>query len=160
MKPVTKGIVIGGGLVLLSFLAFAANKVKTVQAIFDRMSIEPADISALKVTGSFPNFYINFKLDIKITNPTPLALSVSTGSLAVLRSIKLYRKGKYLGKADLNISTIDVPANSSTTFKHIPFSVAAQAALENAMTIESFDMSELGIVATVVVLGNEYEITS
>lgn len=155
MKPVTKTILITAGIALLAGAAFAVKKVKMLQAVFDRMTIKPQNISGTKIGL----MQLDFKLDIKITNPTPEAFSVSGASLAILKSIRLYRKGKFLGKADLNLRELEIQPRSSYVLKHIPFSVTAAAVLENLMTIETLSPSELSIVAIVEVLGSEYEIT-
>lgn len=153
-----KTILIGAGIALLAGVAFAAKKLKTLQAVFDEMTISPADISDFKVKGTFPFFEIHFKLDIKITNPTTEAFSVSGASLAVLKSISIYRKGEFLAKADLNLTELIIQPKSSVVIKYIPFTASAVNVLQNALTMSSININELTIIATVEVLGTEYEI--
>lgn len=151
-----KHILIAAGVGITGLLAFGYNKVKTLQSTFEKMTIKPVDISDLK----WSVFEIKFKLDLKIDNPTKEYFAISGASVARLKTISVYRKGKFIGTANVELEAIEIPPYSHLVLKHVPFSVSAANVLYNALTIETFSLSQLTIVATIDVLGNEYIIES
>lgn len=147
-----KHILIASGLFIGAAAAFGYQKVKNLQAIFDKMSIKPVDISGLNVGA----VRIKFKLDIKIVNPTNEYFSVSGASVARLKTLSIFRNGDYLGTANLDLEEIDIPANSYKLLKYVPFEVDTLNLVTNIFSMASVDISQLTIVATVDVLGTEY----
>ena len=147
-----KNVLIGVGLFFGVMVAIGYRRAKQLQAVLEAMQIKVTKLSNFK-----PQFLeLSFDLDITLTNPTGIDFSVSSKSVAVLKQIKVYRKGHYIGTATLNMVTIEIPAQSSIVIEKVPFRVATASVLKNLITIEGFSIDQLSIEATVDVLGYEY----
>ena len=148
----TRTILITAGAVIAGLALVGWQKIKTLKAVFDRMSIRPSGISAF-VPGLVK---ITFRMSFKITNPTNEAFSVTGASIATLKRIKAYYNGRFMGMADVNLTEIDIPSNSYVELKNIPFTVATENLLDTILTVDEINLNNLTIHAIVEVFGNEY----
>ncbi|AXG72932.1 hypothetical protein DVK85_01270 [Flavobacterium arcticum] len=148
----TKNVLIVTGFLLTGIALVAYEKIKKMQAVFDRMSIQPSGLSNLK----FGLKTISFKLGLKINNPTNQGFYVSGGSLVTLKKVDIYFKNQFLGTANVNVTSIAIPEHSSIEITGIPISMLTQNVLGNVIGNQNLDFNELTIIATLSVLGNEY----
>lgn len=73
---------------------------------------------------SFEGNNIVFDVVVELINPTDIAFSLNTGSLASLERLEFYSKtGKYIGFSNVNLSKIDLPANSATALPPLKTSI-------------------------------------
>jgi len=149
-------LLIVGGLAIAGILAFTANKVIVMKAVFDKMKIWPSNIRNFKISLT----EISFSLDFMIQNPTNQNFSVTGGSLVKIKRVSAYRNGKFIGVAEVNLKEIDIPAESTVNLDNLPFKISIQNVLDNLATISDFTvaslMTGLTIQAAVEVLGVEY----
>ncbi|QEE49635.1 hypothetical protein FUA48_08575 [Flavobacterium alkalisoli] len=148
-----KTIIIAASIALAGIAIIGYNKVKTLKAIFDQMTIEPSGIRNFKYTVS----KITFNLDITITNPTQEAFSVSGASLASLKRVMVYMGDKFIGMATVNLDAIEIPPQASLTVKNIPLEVATENAI-GLLSVQNLSLDIFNIMAVVDVFGNEYTI--
>lgn len=148
----TKNILIVTGFLLTGAALIAYNKIKKMQAVFDRMSIEPSGLDNLKLGLKT----ISFKLGLKINNPTNEGFYVSGGSLITLKKVDIYFKNQFLGTANVNVTSIVIPEYSSIEITDIPVSMLTQNVVANVIGNQSLDFKELTIIATLSVVGNDY----
>lgn len=149
-----KTVFIGVGLFLAGLAYVGWQKIQALKAVFDKMTIRPSGISGISLNLE----YFTFKLSFEIHNPTAEAFSVTGASIAKIKRILVYRSGKFLGQATLNLEELDIPAISSIEIKNVPFQVSVQNIVENLSTIQDLKLSDLTIVCIVEVLGKEYVI--
>src|SRR5690606_30878408 len=130
----TKTIIIASGLILGGIALAAYQKVQTLKAVFDRMSIYPSGLRNVRAGLT----YFTFKLDITLKNPTNEAFSVTGASIVRFKRILAYRNGHFLGMATLDLEEIEIPAASSIEITNIPFEVSPENVMKNILTIEGF----------------------
>ncbi|RDI07036.1 hypothetical protein [Flavobacterium sp. AG291] len=152
-------IVIVGGLAILGIAVLTAKKVLVLKAVFDRMKIWPSDISNVKLK----NFTeLSFNLNFMLQNPTNESFSVSGANIVTLKRVSIYKNGTYFGQADVNLTELEIPANSTTELKNLPFKVSLTSLLDNLANMTEFDVTSittgLSVEAVVEVLGSEYVI--
>lgn len=96
---------------------FGKNKVQDYSQIAKQLKIKFLGVSGISLKSST----LKFKTNIRITNTSPVDLSLSTGNNIVLRKIKFFTpSGDYLGEATPNVSGIVLPANAHVDLKDIP----------------------------------------
>jgi len=147
-------IVLIAGLAVAGVAFYAYNKLNALRQVFDRMRIWPTGISNIKLSLTM----LSFNLDIAVQNPSDTAFSISGASIATLKRIVVSRNGKFLGQADVDISTIEIPAYGSAEFKNLPFTVSLDNILNNVLADTNIQLGQLSISAVVEVLGNNYVI--
>lgn len=152
----TKHILLAVGTAFAGLMVYAYKRVTETKAIMQQMDIWPSDISNIAAGLTWFRFNISFKIE----NPTDADFSVSGLGLITVKRIMVYRKGRYLGMSEVNISDIEIPAKTTREIKHIPFKIETANVLRNILTIESFSLEELRIVAVLEVLGSEYTLES
>lgn len=116
------------------------------------MTIRPTGIRGLSLTGQ----YLKFRLDFEIYNPTNEAFAITGGSFAKIKRVMVYRQGKFLGMANVDIDQIEIPAISILQISDIPFQISLLNAFENISTLENFSIAELTVVCVAEVVGREY----
>lgn len=151
-------LLIVGGLAVAGIIAFTANKVIVLKAVFDKMKIWPTNIKNFKISLT----EISFSLDFNIQNPTNQNFSVTGASIVRIKRVSAYRNGTFIGVAEVNLTEIDIPANSVVPLQNLPFKISVQSVLDNLATLSDFTvaslMTGLTIEAVVEVLGTDYVI--
>lgn len=153
----TRTIVIVSGLAVLGIVALTAKKVLVLKAVFDKMKIWPSNISNVKLN----NFTeLSFNLDFMLQNPTNESFSLTGANIVKLKRVSVFKNGTYLGQAEINLSALNIPANSTVALNDLPFKVSITSILDDLANITNFDVTTLttglSVEAVVDVLGSEY----
>lgn len=159
MVSTRKKIVISVLVLLALAILFGYNKAKKLIAIFDKMTIEPDDISEFDFNWQ----KITFKIDVLLTNPTADSFDVSGYGLAKLKKLNVFYKNVFLASTNnFVITDISIPANDKLIIHKIPIEVPPKFLLENPALvtdlIENFDVNDFTTTAVLDILGNEISI--
>lgn len=150
----TKNILIASGAIVAVAAWWGYNKIQKLKAVFEQMTVLPSGISGINITLAA----IRFKLNFTINNPTAEDFSITTGKMAAIKRIIVYRKGKLLGVAQVDIDNIEIPAYAAIEIKDIELQVAVSSLLDNIMTIQGISLDEITIACVVSVIGKEFTI--
>lgn len=150
----TKNILIVAGAAVAAATWWGYNKIQKLKAVFEQMTVLPSGISGINISLAA----IRFRLNFTINNPTAEDFSVTTGKMAAIKRIIVYRKGKLLGVAQVDIDNIEIPAYSAIEIKDIELQVAVSSLLDNIMTIQGISLDEITIACVVSVIGKEFTI--
>jgi hypothetical protein len=159
----TKKIIISIIVVLALFAIYGYNKAKTLLAVFDKMTIEPAGISNIDL--SFKR--IKFNLDVLLTNPTIEDFSVSGFGIASVKSISVFYDGIFVATSLVNITDISIPAENQIVLHDIVVEVPKplEFVADNYPIISSmiadfnnFKISKITTTAVIEVAGQTIDI--
>ena len=107
-------VAVGGSLFL------GRNKINEYRNLADSLEFDITSVKGVKLQGA----NVVFDVDIKITNPTNVAVNVP-GDLLLVKTLHFYTpSGKKIGVAHPNISNIQMPANGSREITNIPAQVS------------------------------------
>ena len=162
MKPFTKKILFAVGLFVVGGIMIASAKIEKLSAIFKRMNIKPFSLPR-KITFSEPNNLgipkkVSFLLDLKIMNPDFESFTASGFGVAKLKTIDVYFKNNHIGTATVNLDEIDIPPKSEYILKDLQVNGNTFSILSNATEFTNLSLDHLTFIATVEVLGIDYEI--
>ena len=158
MSSIAK-IGIGIGIVAVAINLFK-NKAQQVVSHFSEIAIIPIGFKNFngKWNNGKPN--ISFNIDLNFINPTPIVFNVD-GVVLTLKKLVFYdQNGIYLGETILNMSSLNIPAKSSTIVRNIPVSLNLQTTLMNAVAIINsggFDLNKIKTDVIISILGVEYK---
>jgi hypothetical protein len=150
---------IGIGIVAIAVNLFK-NKAQQLVSQFGDIAIIPIGFKNFsgKWNNGKPN--VSFNIDLNFINPTPTAFSAD-GVILTLKKLMFYdQNGIYLGETTLNMSSLNIPAKSSTTVRNVPISLDLQTTLINAVTIINsggFDFNKIKTEIVISILGMEYK---
>jgi hypothetical protein len=147
-----KKILLLSGLAIAGISFWGYQKVKKLQAIFDKMTIAPVGFSNVNVSLE----RIKFNIDVQISNPTDDDFDVSGSHFANLNKLQIFYKGKYIATAETKITSVSVPHKNSIIFHDIPVMVSTKTALNNLVNFLNFDTNDISVKGIVSILGNEY----
>ena len=154
----TKTIVIAASLAVAGLIAIGYAKVKTLTAVFDKMTSWVSGISNFKVASG----QATFNLNVTIKNPTDTDFTVSGLYVAKVKRVLVYMQGQYLATATVNMDAIDIPAYSQKEISNIPFSTSIENTLVTVLSSvlggQTLSLNNLTIVTVIEVLGQEYNI--
>lgn len=159
MSSTIAKIGIGLGLVVVAISLFK-NKAQQVVSQFSEIAIIPIGLKNFngKWNNGKPN--ISFNIDLNFINPTPIVFNVD-GVVLTLKKLVFYdQNGIYLGETILNMSSLNIPAKSSTIVRNIPVSLNLQTTLMNAVAIINsggFDLNKIKTDVIISILGVEYK---
>ncbi|MBA0884916.1 hypothetical protein [Flavobacterium undicola] len=155
-----KKIVVAGGIFMLGYFLLK-DKAKKLTAQFGLVKILPVGFKNLNGKWNNGKPSVSFNLDLNFINPTPQNFKAD-GVVIVLKKILFYDKNNvFLGQSDINMSSLSIPANSSTVVRNVPVLLDLQTTLINAITIinnGSFVPANIKIEAIISVLGIEYKL--
>jgi hypothetical protein len=159
MSSTIAKIGIGIGIVAVAISLFK-KKAQQVVSQFGDIAIVPIGFKNFngKWNNGKPN--VSFNLDLNFINPTPTAFSVDSVVLVLKKLVFYDQNGIYIGETNLNMSSLNIPAKSSTTVRNIPVSLDLQTTLMNAITIINsggFDLSKIKTEVIISILGIEYK---
>lgn len=157
-----KKIVVGAGIVAVVGYFLLKDKAGKLIEQFKNITILPVAFKNLNGKWNDGKPYISFNLDLKFMNPTPQNFNAN-GIVVTLKRILFYDKNNvFLGGTNVNITSLNIPANSSVILPNIPIVLDVQTTIINAMTIinsGNFNINDIKTEAIVSVLGLEYKIT-
>lgn len=149
----TKTLIVSGIGVLVALAVIGYKKVADLQAIFDKMTIDPAGIRNIKLSWST----VSFNLDVKLTNTTSQAFTV-TGIPATFRRMYISYRGTFLGAAEVHLDAINIPAFSSVILKDLPVVVDTKAIISQLGNLQNISTNDLTVAAVIAVAGKEFTI--
>jgi hypothetical protein len=147
-------ILLLSGLAIAGISIWGYQKVKKLQAIFEKMTIQPIGFSNVNV--SFER--IKFNIDVEIVNPTNDDFDVTGSHFANLNKLLIFYKGTYIATADTKFTSVSVPHKNSIVFQNIPVEVSTKTAFNNVLNFLTFTTDDITIKGVVSILGNEYTI--
>jgi hypothetical protein len=154
MKPLLRNVLIASGILIAGGLYFGYRKIKKIQGIFEKMTIEPFGVSNVNISLS----RIVFNLDVKLTNPTNDDLFVTGSAVADLKRVTIYYKGSYMATANVELNEVSIPKNDVLVVHNIPVVADTKNILVNAVSLLNFKVADITVKGIVSVLGNEYVI--
>jgi hypothetical protein len=120
MKPLTRNLIIVASLGLLGIAAYGKKKYDEAVSVLGNLSFSITKIS--KVSFSLP--FVYFDAVIKVDNPTNINFGASLTNQIVVKEVRVYDlKNVYLGKANPNLSNIQLPADTTTELPKMKFIV-------------------------------------
>lgn len=154
MQTNTKKILLGMALFFVGLGLIAAQKAKNLADTFSQLkaSFKWADNPVLGWK------YLQFDMDVKITNPTAEPFSVSNSFAATLTRIAIIHEGVPLGSIAVDRNELSIPAYDSIVIRNLPVSIPLENIAQYATSIESIKnlLARCKIVCYVTVLGTEY----
>lgn len=158
IKTIAK-IGIGIGIVAVAINLFK-NKAQQLVSRFDEITVIPVGFKNLNGKWNNGKPYISFNIDLNFINPTQTKFNAD-GVILTLKKLVFYDKnGIYLGETALNMSSLNIPAKSSTVVRNVPISLDLQTSLMNAIEIINnggFSMDKINTEAVISILGIEYK---
>ena len=156
---IKKIIVIGG--ILAAGYYLLKQKAEKLTAQFTEVKILPVGFKNLDGNWNGGKPYISFNLDLNFINPTPQNFRAD-GVLIVLKRLLFYDKNNiFLGQSDINMSSLSIPAKSSTIVKNVPVVLNLQTTIINAIAIINkggFSPENIRTEAIISILGLEYKL--
>ena len=153
-------ILLTGGILTLGYFLFK-EKAKKLTAQFGLVKIIPVGFKNITGKWNSGKPAISFNIDLNFINPTPQNFKAD-GVVIVLKRLVFYDKNNvFLGQSDINMSSLSIPANSSTVIRNVPVSLDLQTTLVNAITIinnGNFIPANIKTEAVISVLGIEYKL--
>jgi len=147
-----KTLLIAAGLIAGGAILYGIDYVSRMKAVFEAMRIYISRISDVSI--GFDK--LTFKLSFTIENPTDTGFYLTGAKVATLKSIQVYRKGHYLGMAQIDLEEIELLPKSFLTISDVPFVISTQNLLENILSAADFKPEDLTMVAAVDIAGKEY----
>lgn len=155
-------IVIGVGIVAVVGYYLLGNKVKKIIEQFQNVKVYPVAFKNLDAKWNDGIPYVTFKLDLKMVNPTPVNFNASIVAVTLKRILFYDKKNVLFGSSEVNINTLNIPANSSVILKDILVKLDLQTAITTAIAIlgnDSFNVKEIRTEAIVSILGIDYKLS-
>ena len=155
-----KKIIIVGGILAAGFYLLK-QKADNLTAQFSLVKILPVGFKKLNAKWNAGKPIVSFDLDLKFINPTPQNFTAD-GVVITLKRLLFYDKnGIFLGQSEINMSSLAVPAKSSTVIKNVPIILDLQTTVINAITIiqnGGFSPENIKTEAVISILGLEYKL--
>ena len=146
------GVAIGGGLLL------GKNKFDEYRNVLNQMKFKIKSVKGIKlISGN-----VVFDVDMELTNPTDVAITVP-GKKLVVKNLHFFTpSGKKLGVASPNISDIDMPANGSRIITNVPATISLDAVGSSFSEVLSavLDPAKLKVTADLEAFGKSFSVKS
>ncbi len=156
MESTTKKVLVVAAVIAAGSIIYGLNKASETAEIFDKMDIEPEWFDNLKI--SLSKKQLSFDLDVRLTNKSGYDLNLTGLNVAKVKQINVFYDNNLLAIADVNITSIEVPAKNQLIIKNIPVVSNASTLLENAAALLDFDFNKVSTTAKIEVLGVTYMI--
>lgn len=157
-----KKIVIGLGFMAVGGYFLLKDKATKLSEQFKNVFIFPVAFKKLDAKWNDGKPYITFKLDLKFSNPTPENFNAN-GLVITLKRVLFYDKNNtFLGGSNININTLNIPANSSIVLPNIPIILDLQSTIINLINLYKageFNNNTIKTEAIISVLGLEYKLS-
>ncbi len=146
------GVAVGGGLLL------GKNKFDEYRNVLNQMKFKIKSVKGIKlISGN-----VVFDVDMELTNPTDVAITVP-GKKLVVKNLHFFTpSGKKLGVASPNISDIDMPANGSRIITNVPATISLDAVGSSFSEVLSvvLDPTKLKVTADLEAFGRSFSVNS
>lgn len=153
-------IAIVGGIIVLG-IYLLKEKAKKVTAQFSEVKILPVGFKNLEGKWNSGKPFITFNLDLNFINPTPQNFKAD-GVIITLKKLLFYDKNNvFLGESTLNMTSLSIPAKSSTVVRNVPVILDLQTTIVNAIAIINkggFSPENIKTEAIISVFGLEYKL--
>lgn len=155
-KAITFGLLTIGAIA-----AFGYKKTLDAKQVLDSLVVRIADIKNVRII----NGGLLVDLKVELQNLSIASFSAQFGSLLLIKEIRIYNlDGFLLGKTTVNISSIDIPANSSIYLDNLQTKIilkdAASEFFTNFNTLVAKDFSTLTYQIDIEVLGRIFTINA
>ena len=162
MKSKTKHILFASALLIIGAIMLTSDKINRLMAIFQKISFKPASFMK-NVQFSNPNELslpqnFSFLIDLKVINPDFESFTASGLGVAKLRTVDFYLQTTHIGTAIVDLEDIDIPAESEYILKNLKVTGKTLSILSNAPSLIDLKLTDLRFIATIEVLGIDYEI--
>lgn len=137
---------------------FGKKKISDLISLKEQIQFQITKLKNIKYAAG----QVMFDVDLKIINPTTIAVDLPGKSL-VLKTLHFFSpSGQKLGVSQANVSDIVLPSNGSRTITDIPTVVSLVAvgnSFSEVVDIVS-DPKKLGIVADVEIFGKSFTLNA
>jgi hypothetical protein len=155
-------IIIGVGIVAVVGYFLLGNKIKKIIEQFQFVKVYPVAFKKFDVKWNDGVPFVTFLLDLKMVNPTQVNFDANIVAVTLKRILFYDKRNMLFGSSEVNINSINIPANSSIVLKEIPVKLDLQTAITTAITIlrnDGFKISEIRTEAVVSILGIDYTLS-
>ena len=97
-----------------------------------------------------------------MVNPTQVNFDANIVAVTLKRILFYDKRNMLFGSSEVNINSINIPANSNIILKEIPVKLDLQTAITTAITIlrnDGFKINEIRTEAVVSILGIDYTLS-
>lgn len=137
---------------------FGKEKISDLTSLKDQLQFKILNLKNIK----FSNGQVIFDVDIKIVNPTSIAIDIPGKSL-LLKTLHFFSpSGQKLAVSNANVSDITLPANGSRTITDVPTVVSLVTvgnSFNEVLDIVS-DPKNLKIVADIEIFGKSFTVNA
>ena len=155
-------IIIGVGIVAVVGYFLLGNKIKKIIEQFHFVKVYPVAFKKFDVKWNDGVPFVTFLLDLKMVNPTGVNFDANIVAVTLKRILFYDKRNMLFGSSEVNINSINIPANSNTILKEIPVKLDLQTAITTAITIlrnDGFKINEIRTEAVVSILGIDYTLS-
>lgn len=155
-------IIIGVGIVAVVGYFLLGNKIKKIIEQFQFVKVYPVAFKKFDVKWNDGVPFVTFLLDLKMVNPTQVNFDANIVAVTLKRILFYDKRNMLFGSSEVNINSINIPANSNIILKEIPVKLDLQTAITTAITIlrnDGFKIKEIRTEAVVSILGIDYTLS-
>ena len=155
-------IIIGVGIVAVVGYFLLGNKIKKIIEQFQFVKVYPVAFKKFDVKWNDGVPFVTFLLDLKMVNPTQVNFDANFFVVTLKRILFYDKRNMLFGSSEVNINSINIPANSNIILKEIPVKLDLQTAITTAITIlrnDGFKINEIRTEAVVSILGIDYTLS-
>lgn len=155
-------IIIGVGIVAVVGYFLLGNKIKKIIEQFQFVKVYPVAFKKFDVKWNDGVPVVTFLLDLKMVNPTQVNFDANIVAVTLKRILFYDKRNMLFGSSEVNINSINIPANSNIILKEIPVKLDLQTAITTAITIlrnDGFKINEIRTEAVVSILGIDYTLS-
>lgn len=155
-------IIIGVGIVAVVGYFLLGNKIKKIIEQFQFVKVYPVAFKKFDVKWNDGVPFVTFLLDLKMVNPTQVNFDANIVAVTLKRILFYDKRNMLFGSSEVNINSINIPANSNIILREIPVKLDLQTAITTAITIlrnDGFKINEIRTEAVVSILGIDYTLS-
>jgi hypothetical protein len=155
-------IIIGVGIVAVVGYFLLGNKIKKIIEQFQFVKVYPVAFKKFDVKWNDGVPFVTFLLDLKMVNPTQVNFDANIVAVTLKRILFYDKRNMLFGSSEVNINSINIPANSNIILKEIPVKLDLQTAITTAINIlrnDGFKINEIRTEAVVSILGIDYTLS-
>ncbi|XRE42341.1 hypothetical protein ACIVBQ_000545 [Tenacibaculum discolor] len=148
-----KKIILPTIVVLGVYGLFKLNKMKNA---IDSLKVKLTSVKNIDISWSS----LKFNFDLLITNPTMQNIGFNTYDLVKLSKVEFYNKtnNSFLGTASLNLSSLELNANSSVSINNVLASFSTKSLIKNIDVFKQDPLKNLDIYLVLSSAGKTYKI--
>lgn len=148
-----KKIILPTIVVLGVYGLFKLNKMKNA---IDSLKVKLTSVKNIDISWSS----LKFNFDLLITNPTMQNIGFNTYDLVKLSKVEFYNKtnNSFLGTASLNLSSLELNANSSVSINNVLASFSTKSLIKYIDVFKQDPLKNLDIYLVLSSAGKTYKI--